>query len=106
VGVMRPLLALLGVSTMIGLAAPAYGDPNGGADDVGFLASLRSAGITYTSPDGAIAFAKTVCVSMGSGESGLQVVQDLKTNNPALTTDHASKFVAISAKYYCPQQLR
>ena len=41
---MRLLLALVGVSAMIGLAAPAYGDappaPLGG-DDAGFLAALR-----------------------------------------------------------------
>ena len=102
---MRLLLALLGVSTMIGLATPAYGEPGYGADDAGFLDLLRSAGITYTNPDGAIAFAKTVCGSMGNGELGQQLIQDLKTSNPGLTTDHAAKFVAISAKYYCPQQL-
>lgn len=103
---MRLLLALLGVSGVIGFAAPAYGDPaTGGADDVGFLASLRSAGITYTNSDRAIAFARAVCGSMGNGELGPQLVSDLKTDNPALTTDHAATFVAISAKYYCPQQL-
>jgi Protein of unknown function (DUF732) len=105
VGVMRPLLALLGISTMIGVAAPAYGDPGGGFDDAGFLATVRDAGITYSSSDRAIAFAKKVCGSMGNGESGPELVRDLQNNNPGLTTDHATLFVAISAKYYCPQQL-
>jgi len=55
---MRLLLTLLGVSTMIGLAAPAFGDPDGGFDDAGFLATVRDAGINYTSSDQAIEFAK------------------------------------------------
>ena len=104
-GVMRPLLALLGISTMIGLAAPAYGDPDEGFDDAGFLATVHDAGITYSSSDRAIASAKRVCGSMGNGKSGPELVRDLQNKNPGLTTDHATLFVAISAKYYCPQQL-
>ncbi len=103
---MRLLLALLGVCAVIGLAWPAYGDPETtGADDAGFLALLRSAGITYNNAERAIAFAKAVCGSMGNGELGPQLVNDLKTANPGLTTDHATSFVAIAAKYYCPQRL-
>jgi len=30
---------------------------------------------------------------------------DLQRNNSGLTTEHATLFLAISAKYYCPQQL-
>ncbi len=104
-GVMRPLLTLLGISTIIGLAAPAYGDPDNGFDDAGFLATVRDAGITYTNPDQTIAFAKRVCGSMGNGKMGPELIHDLQSSNPGLTTDHATLFVAISAKYYCPQQL-
>ena len=103
---MRLLLALVGVSAVIGLAPPAYGDPDAsGSDQAGFLASLRSAGITYATSDGAVQFAKAVCESMGNGEWGPQMVDELKTENPGLTTDHATSFLAIAAKYYCPQQL-
>ncbi len=103
---MKLVLALVGVSAVIGLAPPAYGDPDtGGADEAGFLASLRSAGITYTTSEGAVQFAKAVCESMESGEWGPRMVDELKTGNPGLTTDHATSFLAIAAKYYCPQQL-
>jgi hypothetical protein len=102
---MRLLLALLGVSTTIGLAAPAFGDPNGGFDDAGFLATVHDAGINYTNSDQAIAFAKSVCGWIGNGKSGPELVQDLQRNNPRLTSDHATLFLAISARYYCPQQL-
>jgi hypothetical protein len=102
---MRRLLVVLGVSTVIGLAAPAYGDPGEGFDDAGFLATVRDAGINYTSSNRAIAFGKAVCGWIGNGKSGPELVQDLQNNNPGLTRDHATLFVAISAKYYCPQQL-
>jgi hypothetical protein len=100
---MRLLLALLGISAMIGFAGPAYGTPDDGFDDAGFLATVRDAGLNYNSAVGAIAFAKAVCGSMGNGKSGPELIRDLQNDNPALTTDHASLFVAISAKYYCPQ---
>lgn len=105
---MRSLLALLGVSVVIGLARPtyAYAYPDtGGGDDAGFLASLQGAGITYRNADGAIAFAKAACGSMGNGKLGPQLVTDLQTENPGLTAEHAATFLAISAKYYCPAQL-
>lgn len=103
---MRPLLALVGVATLLGLAAPAHADPDAsGADEAGFLASLRSAGITYTNADGAVAFAQSVCASMGNGTMGPQMVNELKSQNPGLTTDHATSFLAIAVKYYCPQRL-
>ena len=103
---MRLLPTLIGMSALIALASPAYGEPaTNAADDAGFLASLRSAGLTYSDSGGAIAFAKAVCGSMGKGEMGPQLIGELQAGNPALTTDHAASFVALSAKYYCPEQL-
>lgn len=104
---MRLLLALgVGVWAAVGLTPLAHGEPGvPGGDEDGFLASLRSAGVTYSTPDGAIKFAKAVCVSMGNGELGPQMMDELKTQNPGLTNEHATSFLAIAAKYYCPQQL-
>lgn len=101
----RPLLALLGAAAMIGLAATAHGDPDGGSGDAGFLATVRGAGIAYTDPGQAVAFAKAVCGLIGAGKSGPELVHTLQRENPGLTTDHATLFVGIAAKYYCPQQL-
>jgi hypothetical protein len=97
----RLLLALLGVATMIGLAAPAYGD----SDDAAFLATVRGAGITYTDSGQAVAFGKSVCGMIAAGKFGQELVAELQRNNPGLTAEHATLFVGISAKYYCPQQL-
>jgi hypothetical protein len=98
--------ALFGIGALIAFASPAYGEPApSGPDDAGFLDSVRTAGLTYTDSQRAIAFAKAVCASMGKGEAGPQLITELQANNPALTSDHAAKFVALSAKYYCPEQL-
>lgn len=100
------LLALLGVSAVIGLAAPAYADPEPApADDAGFLAALQQAGITYSSPASVITSAQAVCTCLDNGESGLELVHDVKTHNPGFTMDAASQFALISAKYYCPHHL-
>ena len=104
--VMRLLLLSIGASAAIGMAPLAHGDPvTPGGDEAGFLASLRSAGITYSTAEAAITFAKSVCVSMSDGEFGPQMVDELKSQNPELTNDRATSFLAIAAKYYCPQQL-
>ncbi|MEE2855498.1 MAG: DUF732 domain-containing protein [Actinomycetota bacterium] len=104
---MRLLLALsVGISAAIGMAPLAQADPvTPGGDEAGFLASLRSAGITYSTPEAAITFAKSVCVSMSDGEFGPQMVDELKNQNPGLTNEHATSLLAIAAKFYCPQQL-
>lgn len=81
---MRLLAALgVGVSVILGPTPLAHSDPGTtGGDEAAFLASLRGAGITYSTPDGAVKFAKAVCVSMANGELGPQMVDELKSQNP------------------------
>ncbi|WP_170322128.1 DUF732 domain-containing protein [Mycobacterium bohemicum] len=104
---MRALLALLGVSVAIGFAAPAYAAPPPGpdGDDAGFLAALQKVGISYASPDAAVASAKAVCTCLNNGEAGLELVHDVKSHNPGMDMENASNFAMIAAKFYCPQQL-
>lgn len=104
---MRWLLALLGVSGIIGLAAPAYAVPPPApqGDDGGFLAALHQAGFRFASPDSAVTAGRAVCSCLNNGESGLELVHDVKTRNPGMDMDMASNFALISAKFYCPQQL-
>jgi uncharacterized protein DUF732 len=103
---MRMLLAVLGVATVIGLAAPAYCDPGDeGGDDAGFLSALRQVGITYRSPDQAVGAGKAVCTCLNNGESGLELVHDVEAHNPGFDMENASDFAMISAKFYCPHQL-
>jgi len=102
---MRQLLPLLGIAAMIGLAAPAYADPGDGGDDAGFLAALNKVGISYSSPAQAISSGRAVCECLSNGESGLELVHDVKTHNPGMDMENASNFAMIAAKFYCPQQL-
>jgi hypothetical protein len=104
---MKRLLTLLGVSAMIGLAAPAYADPPPApdGDDGGFLAALHQAGFSFASPDSAVAAGRAVCSCLNNGESGLELVHDVKSHNPGMDMEMASNFAMISAKFYCPHQL-
>jgi hypothetical protein len=104
---MKRLLALLGVFAMVGFAAPAYADPppDPDGDDGGFLAALHQAGLSFNSPDSAVAAGRAVCSCLNNGESGLELVHDVKTHNPGMDMEMASNFAMISAKFYCPHQL-
>lgn len=106
---MKPLLALLWLPTMIGVAGVAYADPDvAGALDphgVALLDSLHAAGITYNREDRVIATAQAVCTLVASGKSGPEVLAVLRGSNPALTPEHAGQFLAIAMRSYCPEQL-
>lgn len=111
----RSALLLLAGCAALGVAAPAHAEPvsagQPGADqaaavsDAPFIGALENAGITYTSPEQAITAAKAVCGLVDRGEPGLEIVMDLKANNPGFTTDGAARFAAIAAQAYCPHQL-
>ncbi|BBX73480.1 DUF732 domain-containing protein [Mycobacterium shinjukuense] len=100
---MRTLVALLSAAAMIFLAVPAHAEPEG--DDAAFLAALNRAGITYADPAQAIASAQALCALCARGETGLQLVSDLRTYNPGLSMDAAAQFAAIASAAYCPQHI-
>jgi len=104
---MKRLLALLGAFAMIGFAAPAYADPPPEPDgeDGGFLAALNQAGISYANPGAAVAAGRAVCSCLNNGESGLELVHDVKMHNPGMDMEQASNFALVAAKFYCPHQL-
>ncbi len=100
---MRPGLAVAAVVATIGFAAPAHADPSG--DDAAFLAALANAGISVPNPSQAVVSAQAVCGLMRNGETGLQVLTDVKNQNPGLTLDGAALFTAIASNTYCPEHL-
>jgi Protein of unknown function (DUF732) len=104
---MKVLLALAGLATVFGLSVPASADPEpvSTADDTGFLTDLHTGGIAYPSRDAAVASGKAVCTCLNNGESGLELVHDVKAHNPGFDMESASNFAMIAAKHYCPQQL-
>jgi len=83
---MKRLLTILGVVAMIGLAAPAYADPppEPDGDDAGFVAALHQAGFSFASEGSAVAAGRAVCSCLNNGESGLELVHDVKSHNPGM----------------------
>ena len=82
----------------LGAAAPiARAEP---IDDR-FLAALQSQGITYQSPEAAIAAGHLVCSELDHGETPQQVAQDV-INVSNLDPFHAGYFVGASIGAYCP----
>lgn len=100
---MRLLLALLGAFGVTSFVSLAHAEPEG--DDAAFLANLSNSGIIYSSSSQVITSAKAVCGLMGRGETGLQVVSDIKDQNPGMTMDGAAKFAALASSAYCPHHL-
>jgi hypothetical protein len=98
---MRLLPVLTSVAALIGMAAPAHADD----DDQAFLAALTKAGITYRSPDSAIAAGKKVCDLANAGTSQMEILRDVRDMNPGFTLGSAAKFTQAAASVYCPNRL-
>lgn len=106
---------LFSIVTATGLAGHAHADPDANeqpsAEDAAvvenavFIDSLHAAGITFNSPDQAIAAGRAVCGLANKGEPPLQIIVDLKSYNPGFTADSAHKFATIAANSYCAHQL-
>jgi len=100
---MRRLPVLAALTAAMGLAVPVHADPAGADED--FVATLDKAGITYSSPEQAVAAARQVCVLMGRGLTGADIVNKMTAANPGFAESGAAKFAAIATKTYCPQYL-
>lgn len=101
---MRLLPVLTSVAAIIVLAAPARADSDDN-DDGAFLAALTKAGITYQSPERAVAAGKKVCDLASGGKSQLEILRDIRDLNPGFTLDGAAEFTEAAANAYCPDQL-
>jgi hypothetical protein len=107
--VANKLLAVLtSVAAIITTAMPARADT--GTDtatgaDAAFLKTLDKEGITYQSPDRAIAAAKKICELAGTGVTQLEILKDIRERNPGFTLDGAAKFTDAAASAYCPGQV-
>ncbi|WP_238159263.1 DUF732 domain-containing protein [Mycobacterium sp. MFM001] len=86
------------------MAAPAFAEPSG--DDAGFLEALNNAGITYQSPDRAVANAKGVCGMLDDGKGAPEIVTQLQQSNPGFAQRDAAKFVALASVAYCPKYMQ
>jgi Protein of unknown function (DUF732) len=80
----------------------AAGTASAGTVDDAFLADIYSAGITYTSPQAALANAQAVCEELGSGQSVGAIGSQILANTN-LTTSRAAVFIVDSLPAYCPR---
>jgi hypothetical protein len=103
------LLALLSVPMGLAIGVPAHANPGidepSYGDDGEFLSSLHQLGINFGDPAQAISAAHHVCGLAERGETGLEVLNDLRDQNPGLGTGGAARFATVAAKSYCPSQL-
>jgi hypothetical protein len=100
---MRHLLVVLALVSALGVAAPAYADPN---IDVSFLDALKKAGITFDDEHGAVTAGKSVCKLMNQGQPEVEVVHKVVEQNPRIGATRAAQFTAIATSAYCPQYLQ
>jgi hypothetical protein len=97
----RSLLAGLVVSVVL-LAT--LGAPSAHADavDGNFINALNSRGITFASPQAAIAAAHEVCDELDGGRSSSDVANDVMQQS-SLDGYHAGFFVGVSIAAFCPR---
>jgi hypothetical protein len=101
------------VLVAVGLAAPAYADPDAANDaaaasdpatDADFLSALKFAGISYQDPNAAISAAKTLCQLEDTGATEDEIIGNLQQRN-GFTGNGAAKFTVIAVGAYCPKYI-
>lgn len=106
---MRILFAPLAAVAALAFAAPAHAEPGvveaSAVDPAEFITSLHQVGITFADPAQAVAAGEAVCGLAANGETGIELLTDLREANPSLTINGAAQFATIAAKTYCPHQL-
>ncbi|MEM6105581.1 DUF732 domain-containing protein [Mycobacterium sp. 050272] len=87
----------------IGIAAVATAGVAGASTvDDSFITQMGKVGVTFTSPAEAVNNGQKVCQALASGESGVDIANEVvgQTN---LTSSQAAHFVVNAATAYCPQ---
>lgn len=87
----------------IGLATLATAGVAGASTvDEAFITQMSKVGVTFTSPAEAINNGQKVCQALASGESGVDIANEV-VGQMNLTTSQAAHFVVNAAAAYCPQ---
>lgn len=102
-------IALVSAAIGLAVAVPAHAEPeideqSAGEDKV-FLSALRQLGFAFNDEASAVTAGRSVCGFIDRGASGLQLLNDVRSENPALSISGAAQFTTIAAKSYCPQQV-
>ncbi|SOJ56562.1 hypothetical protein MSIMFB_04040 [Mycobacterium simulans] len=86
----------------VGLAVATAGTAAASTTDDAFIAQMKAVGITFSSPQAAVAQGHQVCRELATGKTGGQIAQEVLSQTN-LTTKQAASFVVDATKAYCPQ---
>jgi hypothetical protein len=98
----RSALAATLMASLLGPFSTAIPAARADPNDDKFIQALQSQGITFASPEAAIAAGHLVCTKLAQGETENQVAQDV-INETDLDPYHAGYFVGASVGAYCQQ---
>jgi Protein of unknown function (DUF732) len=98
----RAIAATFMTASLVGSFGAAVPTARAEPNDDKFIPALQSQGITYQSPEAAIAAGHLVCTKLEQGETETQVAQDV-IDTTDLDPYHAGYFVGASVGAYCPQ---
>jgi hypothetical protein len=86
----------------IGLAVATAGTAGASTTDDAFIAQMKAVGVTFSSPQAAVAQGHQVCKELASGKTGTEIANEVLSQTD-LTSKQAAYFVVDATKAYCPQ---
>ncbi|WP_204081537.1 DUF732 domain-containing protein [Mycobacterium riyadhense] len=86
----------------VGLAVATAGAASASTADEAFISQMEAIGVTFSSPQAAVAQGHQVCRELAGGKTGTQIAQEVLSQTN-LTTKQAAYFVVDATKAYCPQ---
>nr|WP_152666000.1 DUF732 domain-containing protein [Mycobacterium sp. UM_NZ2] len=98
----RWTLIAAGAAALVGLAAPAYADPD---SDAMFISAIEQAGIEYTNAADAVSVAREVCAYLGAGHHSDSAARAVRISNRSMSVKNAARFVTFSQVAFCPDSI-
>lgn len=102
VSIRRWTLIAAGAAALVGLAAPAYADPD---PDAMFISAIEQAGIEYTNAADAVSVAREVCAYLGAGHHSDSAARAVRISNRSMSVKNAARFVTFSQVAFCPDSI-
>lgn len=86
----------------LGLAVASAGMAGANTIDDAFIAQMKAAGVTFSSPQAAVRQGHQVCQELATGKTGTQIANEVLSQTN-LTSKQAAYFVVDATKAYCPE---
>lgn len=101
----RPTAAITIAVAASAFAVAAAAFAGAGTNDEAFIAKIKDAGVTFSSPEAAVRQGHQVCRELAGGKDDTEVAADILSQT-GLTSAQATYFVAAASNTYCPQYAR